>query len=132
MKSSAAERDERERQHQRRIEEKRETVAVGSEQMPEKVHDKGTDHHGQIVHRHHERQRQRRRARRSDRRRLVVNDGLDHAVAEARAQNPDDEHRLVAENTHAEQPGADQCERDEIDAARQPPDNLVDEESPAP
>ena len=31
----AAERDERERQHQRRIEEKRETVAVGSEQMPE-------------------------------------------------------------------------------------------------
>ena len=96
--------------------------------MAEHVHDEGADHHRKVVHRHDERQRERRRAGRSDGRRLVVDDGLDHPVAEAREQRPDDEHRLVTEDPHAQQPRADQPQRHEVDVLLQRADDPVDKQ----
>ena len=125
---AAAPSDEDYDEHQRGVEEEREPIAAGVEQMPEQVHDKGADHHGEVVHRHDERQRQGRRAGRGDGRGLVIDNGLYHPVAESREQGPDGEHRPVAENPDTQQSRADQPQRHEVDILFQPADNLVDKE----
>ena len=58
---AAAPRDESHDKHQCGVEKERKPVAVGVKQVPEQIHDKGANHHGQVVHRHDERQREGRR-----------------------------------------------------------------------
>ena len=110
------------------IENEGEAVAVRMERIAEEIDQEGADHHGEIIHGHDARQGERRRTGRSDGCRLVVDDGLHHAIADTGKQGSDGEEPAAAEDPEAKQPQRDGEQRNEVDAGFQTPDDAVDEE----